>query len=646
MKEFTGYPHIDKMWMDKYDTSLIENEVPQKTIYQYMKEKSTPVKAKTAITYFGKEILYDELYENIKLSSKVFTDLGVKVQDRIMFLMPNIPETAYTFYGSTEIGAVADYIDPRPESVDLKTSANKVLAMIKKEKVNYIVALDQCYVGLIKPIEDELKDFGIKNIIVVSANDSMETIHTMNYLMEIGQFEGLKTLRTQIRKSKVIHEMTEEAVKNAKIETLYYRDLARECSNIYLPERIYKPNELAVIVHSAGTTSLTPKPIPLTHDNLNAYIQQSFVSNMPVQYGDRALHMLPYYAAYGLVNVTHSGLCHGNNLIQVPEFSIANLGKLMKKYRPQTIIGTPTWFLSLLKDKSISKEDLSYLTMITYGGDSMEVEDELRVNEFLKEHNAKTVLTKGHGMSETAGCASFAVRDYNMPGTLGIPLANTIYAIVDPETKEMKKFEDGQEYLEGELIISTKAATSGVLDGIEYVKHKTYDGIDFIVTNDIARMDRKGVMTFLSRSDRSFTRYDGYKLKPFELENMIKSYEHVKYCVISPYYDENKIGNMPLVNIVLEDGVKLTNEERVVFVKQMIDDLFVKNVNVSSRQIPSRVRIRQEMPITKNGKIDFKILEYEEMDGTEIYIEMEETNISIGDIKVYIPENNKLKKRS
>lgn len=109
--------------------------------------------------------------------------------------------------------------------------------------------------GLIKPIEDELKDFGIKNIIVVSANDSMETSHTMNYLLEVGQFDGLKTLREKIRKSKVIDEMTEEAVKSAKIETLYYRELARECSNVYLSERIYKPNELAVIVHSAGTTS-------------------------------------------------------------------------------------------------------------------------------------------------------------------------------------------------------------------------------------------------------------------------------------------------------------------------------------------------------------------------------------------------------
>ena len=643
MKKRTGYPHIDKMWMDKYDESLIESELPKKTIYQYMKEKSAPAKNMPAITYFGKEITYDELYENIELSRKIFDNIRVKVQDRIMFLMPNVPETAYTFYGSTEQGAVADYIDPRPDSVDLATSAKKILNMIIKEKIDYIVALDQCYVGLIKPIENELKDFGIKNIIVVSATDSMDTINKMKYLVEVGQFEGLKVLRDKIKKSKIIAEMTEEAIKTAKIETLYYKDLARECKGIYLPERLYTPDQLAAIVHSSGTTSITPKPIPLTHDNLNAYIQQSFYSNMPMQYGDNALHMLPYFAAYGLTNVTHSGLCHGNNLIQIPEFSPANLGKLIKKYHPQTIIGTPTWFLSLTKDKALSKEDLSYLTMVTYGGDSMEVADELKVNEFLRKHNSSAVLTKGHGMSETAGCASFAVGDYNNPGTMGIPLPNTIYAIIDPETKQMKKFGADDEYIEGELIVSTKTGTSGVLDGVEYVKHREYDGIDFILTNDIARMDRNGVMTFLSRSDRSFTRFDGYKLKPFELENMIKQYSMVKYCVISPYFDEIKTGNMPLVNIVLEDGIEMTQEEKLEYVKKLINDVFVKNENVSSRQIPSRFRIRETLPLTKNGKIDFKSLEYEEMDGTEIFVELEETNISIGEIKIYIPENNQLK---
>lgn len=70
-------------------------------------------------------MLYGELYENIDFASKALTSLGIKKNDRIMYLMPNIPETAYLMYGTTQIGAVADYVDTRPDSVDLKISAKK-----------------------------------------------------------------------------------------------------------------------------------------------------------------------------------------------------------------------------------------------------------------------------------------------------------------------------------------------------------------------------------------------------------------------------------------------------------------------------------------------------------------------------------------
>mgnify|MGYP003295343894 CR=1 FL=1 len=151
---------------------------------------------------------------------------------------------------------------------------------------------------------------------------------------------------------------------------------------------------------------------------------------------DKALHILPYFAAFGLVGVVHGGLCHNNNLIQIPEFSPANLGRLILKHKPETIIGPPTWFLNLVKDPVLKGADLSFVKMITYGGDSMEPEDEIRVNEFLKSHNCKAKLTKGHGMSETCGCASYATGDYNILGSMGIPMPNSIYTIVNPETKE------------------------------------------------------------------------------------------------------------------------------------------------------------------------------------------------------------------
>lgn len=636
-KKLTGYPHIDKPWMKYYDENALEKSIPEKNIYEYMKDQTKANSDMTAISYYGNKISYENLYTKIDDASRVFKELGVKNGDRIMYLMPNIPETAYMLYGGSQIGAVSDYVDPRPDSIDLKVSANKILSLFEEEKAKYIVALEQCYLGMLKPIENELKELGLENIVIVSASDSMNFKSKMNYLGEIAKFNGTKNLKVQLDKMKKMSEMMAAAEKSSQLELLKYSELLKDCKNSHFKVAEYEPGKLTAIVHTSGTSSPKPKAIPLTNDNLNAYDHQTRSANMPMEAGDKALHVLPYFAAFGLVDVVHSGLCHNNDLIQVPEFAPANLGKLILKYKPQTVIGTPTWFLSLQNDPVMKNADLSFLKMVTFGGDSMEVEDEIRINEFLSNHNCDCKLTKGHGMSETCGCASYATGDYNKLGSVGIPLPNTVYALVDPETKEMLKFEDGKDVIEGELIISSKTITPGILDGKEIVPHVKYDDEDYIFTRDIAKMDRNGIMTFLSRSDRSFTRYDGFKIKPHEIENVIKRDKGIKYCVVSPYNDEEKFGNMSLASIVLEDGIELTEAEKMKFVEKIVNDYFVNNPYVSSRQIPSKFSFRKNMPLTANGKLNYNEIINEGLNGNEITVELEETNISIEGIRITGP---------
>lgn len=642
----TGYPHIDKPWLKYYDEEFLSQEIPQMTILDYLKTKTNGMGNLPAINYYGKQVRFDELYHNIDNASRVLSQVGVNENERIMCLMPNIPETAYLMYGGSQIGAVSDYVDPRPDSLDLNVSAKKILSLFEGEKAKHLIALEQCYLGMLKPIENELKELGVENIIVVSASDSMDMKSKMNYLLETAKFNGTAQVKANLKRMKIMAEKMKEAEKSSKIELLKYSELVKDCRNMRFNIAPYQPNKLDLIVHTSGTSSPKPKPIPLTNDNLNAYVHQTFGGNMPMVEGDRALHILPYFAAFGVVDVVHAGLCHGNCLVQVPEFAPANLGKLMLKYKPQTVIGTPTWFLSMINDPVLKNADLSFLTMVTYGGDRMEIEDEIKINQFLAAHNCKCLLTKGHGMSETCGCASYAIHEYNHLGTMGIPMPNTTYGIVNPETKELLKFEEGQDKLEGELIISSPSVTSGVLDNNVIIPHATYDGQDFIYTRDIAQMDRNGVMTFLSRSDRSFTRFDGFKVKPYEIENLLKTDSNIKYCVISQYNDEEKIGNMPMASIVLEDNIELTDEEKVAYVEKIIQELFINNPAVSSRQIPSKFRFRDSMPFSSNGKVNYNALINEGLNGEEISVILEETNISIGDIKIVGPSKGKKKSLS
>ena len=640
----TGYASLDKPWLKWYDEEAITFIPPKNTLLKHLKENVNDNIDDIAITYFGKKITYGGLFQKIDEASKALTSIGVKENDRIMYLMPNIPETAYLLYGGSQLGAVSDYVDPRPDSLDLNVSAHKILELFKSEKAKHLVVLDQCYISMIKPIEKELKELGLETVVVVSADTSMSLKEKINYLMENLKFEGYKVTKEKMLKSKLIAKKLEQAKKESCLDVVSYDDLVELSKNIDFSTPGYKEGKVDVIVHTSGTTSSRPKPITLTGDNMNNYVSQTFFANMPMSPKDRVLHILPYFAAFGIVDVVHAGFSHRNNLIQIPEFSPANLGKLIKKYKPQTIIGTPTWFLSLVDDDSLNGVDLSFLKMITYGGESMDAKDEEKVNDFLCKHGCKSTITKGHGMSEICGCGSYATGDYNVLGSMGIPMPNTIYALIDPASKEMIRFGD-KDFIEGELIISSNTTTPGYLDENVVTQHVEYDGKDYIFTKDIVKMDKNGILTFLTRSDRSFTRYDGFKYKYYEIENIIKENPNIKYCIISPFYDDEKYGNMPIADIVLNSNDDLTDDEKVLVVKDIIDNCFIKNKNVSSRQIPSKFRFRNEMPLTINGKIDFKKLASEELTGDEITVVIKETNISIDGIEIKPPKHKtKVKK--
>ena len=213
-------------------------------------------------------------------------------------------------------------------------------------------------------------------------------------------------------------------------------------------------------------------------------------------------------------------------------------------------------------------------------------------------------------------------------------MPNTVYGIVNPETKEPLRFDEKGEPLIGELIVSSKAATSGALDGNNYVLLKEYDGKNYVLTNDIAKMYPDGRMEFLSRNGRAFTRYDGYKVKTYEVENIIKQSADVRDCVIIPFIDESKFGGNNVMAVIVNDQKVDLEEEKLELAKKIILECFIKNETASIRQIPAKIRFVDEYPITPNGKIDYKnLLSYTE-EASEIDIDVNETNMSIDSISL------------
>ena len=276
----------------------------------------------------------------------------------------------------------------------------------------------------------------------------------------------------------------------------------------------------------------------------------------------------------------------------------------------------------------------------------MTAADEERVNAWLKEHGSSAEVEKGHGMSEFLGCGSYAQKEYNNLNSIGIPLPNTIYTVVDPNIDDKLvpvKFDENEEFLSGELVVHSDAVTPGTLHGDTIIPHYDMDGIDYIRTRDLVHMNRDGVFYHEARKDRSFTRFDGFKIKPYEIEKEILANDKVKKVCLVDYFDDRRRGIMPICHVVLDENI--TTEEQILeVIKEVVYKNIIGNPTMSSRQIPAKFKVRVSMPISKNGKEDFNALRREELDGTEINVDVNETNLTVDSIDIYYDKkNNKVK---
>lgn len=656
-KELTGYPHIDRPWMQYYSKGADDIIIPNINLTEYVKSKNVGRENFIAESYYGKKMTFDEFFNNADLASKVLSEIGVNKGNIIMNLVPNIPEASRIWHGAIQLGAISDFIDPRPDSMDIMANAKKVLELVKYEQANYIVALDKCYLGMLKPIENELKELGINTIVLLSATDSMNLSGKIDYLKDVVNYNRLKNIKNadanvrKLRSYQVLSEkikamqkeskILEEAIKTSPLQVVKYSDLVRECQNSTF-DMISDVELVNYIGHTSGTSGSRPKPITATNKNGISTLEQLIRGNVSFESGDIALNVLPLFAPFGAYDNNLLNLVSGATNIYVPEFEISEFGYLVKKYKPNIIMGTPAWLAALPNYGYLKGLDLSCIKRIIYGGDSMSPEDEERLNNWLRMHGSNATVEKGHGMSEFLGCGSYARDSYNVLGSIGIPLPKTIYTIVDSNVEDKLvplRFDADEDMLSGELVVSSDAVTPGILHGDTIVPKYEMDGEIYIRTRDLVHMDKNGVFYHEARKDRSFTRFDGFKIKPYEIEKEILKNENVKYACLVDYFDDKRRGIMPICHIVLEQD-NYSEENIIEIVKEIVYKNIIGNPDMSSRQIPAKFKIRTKMPLSKNSKVDFNALRSEELSGDEINVDVSETNLTVDTIDIYVNKKN------
>lgn len=639
-KTNTGYPHIDKPWMKFYDENKVNKPFPEMTIYEYFKWMNRNHQDLIATSFYGNNITYGEMMEKIDDTAKGLYSIGVRDGDRVLELLPTLAPTAHLFYANSKIGGVSDFYDPRPDSVSPKVNGEKILSIIDREHIKHIIIFDQSYIPLLSEIEDQLIERGITDLVVVSIDDAMNLKSKINFFADGCNKYGIKDNIKKVLEMKKGSNEVKKCLKKSKLNIITYFDLINNSRYTKPYTKEYVPNNLELIVHTSGTSGAFPKPLPLTNDNMNSHIHQLFAADYQYEPGTRIFQMLPYFASFGISDCAHFGFCCGANMIQVPIFSPEELPGDIIKSRAEVLTVAPEMLTPFLKSKKLSNVDLSFLKRITVGGGTFDREKDFI--KFLKDHGATNCsVDTGHGMSEFAGSGAVNYGNHRVIGGMGAPLPYTTYMIVDSETKEPIRFKGNENTITGEAMVSGPCVTSGILDGNEIVHHYNIDGIDCIATGDSITMDRDGNMKFNTRIDRTFSRWDGFKYKSYIIENLIKQDERVENCVIVEYYDEDRMGNMPIAHITLRNN-DISIDEQQQIIEELLEKYFFSNPSVSTRHIPSKFKFRDEMPLTPNNKTGYNILKKEGIDGTEFTVSFTESNLGISDLHIIKPSIKRL----
>jgi len=566
----TGYPSIDKPWLKYFSNEALQTALPQKTIYEYLYDCCKNRLNRTATNYFGNKGTYSELFHNIDIATHAFRKCGVREGDMVSLCMLNMPETLYVVYALNRIGAICNNIEPRVNAEQIKDRINNVESKI-------LIVVD-VFLGKIKEIADKTQ---LSTIIVVPISRSMPFYIKAAF---------------KISKGHLIPKMPMD-----KKYVLYDEFIADVVIDNSIDDVEYKKNSPAVIIYTGGTTGVSKGAI-LSNDSVVA-VAASVVYDVPRLYtGDRFLGIMPPFIAYGFVFGMFIPLCAGLEVIQIPNFKPEMLDTLVLKYKPNHIIGVPSFFERLAKSKRMKNKDLSFLLCTITGGDQLLENTEKLINDFFHSHNCKYDILKGYGMTEMGSAVTVTATDEcNILGSVGIPSHSAVVKVIDHDTGEELKYNES-----GEICMRSPGMMLEYLNNpteTDKVMRKHADGHLWIHTGDIGYMNEAGVIFIKGRIKRMIIRPDGHNVWPSKIEEVIMSHPAVSECVCVGTANPNGAnGKIPTAYIVVENGIERTDN-----LLEEIDNF--EREKLPERDIAMKLVYIDEIPLTSVGKVDYRALE-------------------------------------
>jgi long-chain acyl-CoA synthetase len=557
----------EKPWHKFYSDVPRSIDYPDVTMYESLLRSVNRVPDKIAWDFMGTLCTYQAFGDQISKCADALSHLGLKKGDAITISMPTTPQGVICFYAANKIGAVASMIHP------LSTEA-EIAFYLEISNSTMALTLDAFY-GKFK---QAMEKTACKTLILAKIGD---------YLSPVKKFGFWLT------KGRKIPRVPEDS-------TVHFWDELMNGSFPKAPQASMSTDDTAVILYSGGTTG-KPKGIMLSNMN---FISEGMMVAAWGNLGenDAILAILPIFHGFGLGVCINAAFMGGGKSILVPQFTPELVAKLIKTKKPNFIIGVPTLYAALNKNKDFQQADLSCIKAAFCGADTLPTTVKNEFERLVKKRGGNVKLLEGYGLTEAVTAIMATPLDHYREGSIGIPFPDMDAKIVLEKTlTEARPGEDGEICLSGPAVmkgyLNRKEETDAVLKIHE-------DGKLWLHTGDIGTRDEDGFFYFRLRQKRMI-KSSGMNVYPAQVEEVLHNHPHVSDACVIGVPDMDQVERVKAF-VVLKPGISAGPDKE----KELIAHCQKTLIKWSC---PRSIEFRETLPLTLVGKVAYKVLQDQEI---------------------------------
>ncbi len=347
-----------------------------------------------------------------------------------------------------------------------------------------------------------------------------------------------------------------------------------------------KAAEPAMIYFTSGTTGY-PKAVEHNHIYTLAHIITAKYWQC-VQEG--GLHLTVAETGWAKASwgkIYGQWLCGSGVMVyDFDKFSPGKLLRIMEEYKVTTFCAPPTVYRYFVK-KGLNKYNLSSLVHLTTAGEALNNEVFDKVYEQTGIH-----LMEGFGQTESVLMLANLKNTVAKPGSMGKPTPLYDVHIVDESGKELGTDEVGEI-----VVYPPKDKPQHGIFISYYNNAKLYEKVwtnGVYHTGDTAYRDKDGYFWYVGRAD-DLIKTRGFRVGPFEVENVIMQYPNVLECAVIGVPDDDR-GQAIKAIVKMTDGTPhdkdLENKIKTFCNKRMASYKWIQILEIVD-----------EFPKTVSGKI-------------------------------------------